>query len=193
MLNSHRLTTIMTRTGDDGTTGLVGGVRLGKHSPRIRAMGAVDELNAQLGLARAQVSDVILADRLRQIQNDLFDLGAELATPPPHLQPGMPQIGSPHIQRLEQWLTEWNQQLGPLTEFILPGGTPAAAQLHVARTVCRRAEAECVALHQSEPLGPCVIPYLNRLSDLLFVMARHANRLAGQPETQWQKPVPPTR
>ncbi|MDW8343802.1 MAG: cob(I)yrinic acid a,c-diamide adenosyltransferase [Verrucomicrobiae bacterium] len=183
----------MTRTGDDGTTGLVGGQRTGKHSLRIRAMGAVDELNATLGLARAQLTDALLADRVRQIQNDLFDLGAQLAAPPSQLKPGMPQISPEHIQRLEQWLTEWNQQLGPLTEFILPGGTPAAAHLHLARTVCRRAESECVALHQSEPLGPCVIPYLNRLSDLLFVMARQANRLAHHPETHWQKPPPPTR
>lgn len=193
MLNSHRLTTIMTRTGDDGTTGLVGGQRTCKCAPRIRAMGAVDELNAVLGLARSSVADAMLADYLRQIQNDLFDLGAQLATPADKLQPGMPQIEPRHIARLEQWLADWNRQLGPLTEFILPGGHPSAAHLHVARTVCRRAECECVALHETEPLGPHVIPYLNRLSDLLFVMARWANRLANQTETTWQKPSPPTR
>ncbi|MCX7915503.1 MAG: ATP:cob(I)alamin adenosyltransferase, partial [Verrucomicrobiae bacterium] len=99
----------MTRTGDDGTTGLVGGQRTGKHSQRIRAMGAVDELNATLGLACAQLTDTLLVERLRQIQNDLFDLGAQLATPPLQLQPGMPQISPQHIQRLEQWIIEWNQ------------------------------------------------------------------------------------
>ncbi len=175
-----RLTKIYTRTGDKGRTGLVGGRRVSKDSARIWAVGTVDELNAAIGLARAfkpdRKTDAILAG----IQNDLFDLGAELAGAPG-------RIRQSHIEALEKLMDERNAKLGPLREFILPGGAPAGAQLHVARTICRRAERFCVRLRRQEKLGPMVIPYLNRLSDALFVLARWANQKAGRKEKFWEK------
>jgi cob(I)alamin adenosyltransferase len=171
-----RLTKIYTRTGDKGMTGLVGGKRASKDSPRIWAIGTVDELNAAIGLARALKPDPILAG----VQNDLFDLGAELAGAPP-------RIRQSHITALEKLMDARNAKLGPLREFILPGGTPVGAQLHVARTICRRAERFCVRLKP----GGLVVPYLNRLSDALFVLARWANR--GSKNVFWAKRPPASR
>lgn len=175
-----RLTKIYTRTGDKGLTGLVGGKRVSKDSPRIWAYGTVDELNSAIGLARAfrpdKTTDAILAG----IQNDLFDLGAELAGAPGHVRQSQ-------IDALEDLMDACNGKLGALREFILPGGTPVAAQLHVARTICRRAERFCVRLK----VTGLVIPYLNRLSDALFVLARWANR--GQRDTFWAKRPPTSR
>jgi len=181
-----RLTKIYTRTGDKGVTGLVGGKRVSKDSPRLWAYSTVDELNSAIGLARAfkpgKQTDAILAG----LQNDLFDLGAELAGAPGRVQQSQ-------IDALEALMDDRNSQLGPLREFILPGGTPVAAQLHVARTICRRAERFCVRLARQEKIGPLVIPYLNRLSDALFVLARWANREAGKKETFWAKRRPASR
>ncbi len=182
-----RLTNIITRTGDDGTTGLVGGDRVSKDSPRVWAYGTVDELNSALGVARSLLADAVLAERLRGIQNDLFNLGAELATPPGQFLAGMPRMEEHHILELEKAVADWNAELGPLKEFILPGGHSAAAQLHVARTVCRRAERFCVRLAQTEPVGEWVLPYLNRLGDALFTLARWVNHREGVPETYWRK------
>ena len=188
-----RLSKIYTRTGDTGETGLVGNQRVSKDAPRIWAYGTVDELNAAVGLARALNSQAPAPARdrveaeLAAIQNNLFDLGAELATPPELLAEGMPRVTQAHIDRLEELMDELNLQLGPLKEFILPGGAPAAAALHQARTVCRRAERFCVRLAGTEKVGGLVLPYLNRLSDALFVLARWANHQAGHREIEWQK------
>ena len=169
-----RLNKIYTRTGDDGTTGLVGGKRVRKNSLRIEAIGAVDELNAAIGLARTlnrqPKLDVILAG----IQNDLFHLGAELATPPGKLRAGMPRVGAKQVVALETVIDQYNRKLGPLQEFILPTGP-----LHLARTVCRRAERACVRMGGAG----FVVPYLNRLGDALFVLAR----LPSKKETYWKK------
>src|SRR5216684_2309400 len=135
-----RLTKIVTRTGDDGTTGLAGGKRVSKDSPRIWAVGTVDELSSAIGLARALNTDPDLDARLRNIQNDLFNLGAELATPADKFQKGMPCIEPQHVTGLEKLVEELSKDLGPLKEFILPSGSPTGVQLHVARTICRRAE-----------------------------------------------------
>ncbi len=175
-----RLTKIYTRSGDQGQTGLVGGRRVSKDSARIWAVGTVDELNAAIGLARAfkpdRKTDAILAG----IQNDLFDLGAELAGAPGRIRPS-------HLEALEKLMDERNAKLGPLREFILPGGAPVGAQLHVARTICRRAERLCVRLSRQEKIGPQVIPYLNRLSDALFVLARWVNYKTGKKDAFWQR------
>jgi cob(I)alamin adenosyltransferase len=175
-----RLTKIYTRTGDTGTTGLVGGKRVSKDSPRLWAYGTVDELNSAIGVARSfkpdQKTDAILAG----IQNDLFDLGAELAGAPGHVRQSQ-------IDALEKLMDTCNAKLGPLREFILPGGTPVAAQLHVARTICRRTERFCVRLSRQEQIGALAVPYLNRLSDALFVLARWVNYKAGQKDTFWTK------
>ncbi len=175
-----RLTKIYTRKGDDGTTSLVGNQRVRKDTPRIVAMGTVDELNSVIGLARAWNRRRSLDTILAGIQNDLFDLGAALAT-------RRDAVTAAHIAGLEQLLERLNARLGPLAEFILPGGNPVGAALHVARTVCRRAERACVRLGREESLEANVVPYLNRLSDVLFVLARWANRAAGRRETYWVK------
>ena len=178
-----RLTKIYTRTGDKGSTGLVGGQRVSKDSPRIWAYGTVDELNSAIGLARAFKPDKKTDAVLAGIQNALFDLGAELATPgPSHFR-----IAQRRIDALEKLMDECNDKLGPLREFILPGGTPVGAQLHIARTICRRAERFCVRLAAKEAIGTLVVPYLNRLSDALFVLARWANRKAGKKDAFWRK------
>lgn len=188
-----RLTKIYTRTGDKGDTGLVGGKRVSKDSPRIWAYGTVDELNSAIGFARAFNAgnkttastklDVVLA----HVQNDLFDLGAELATLPKSFRTGMPSVGKQHITKLERLMDDLNSELGPLQEFILPGGSQAAAALHLARTVCRRAERFCVRLAREEKIGEQVVPYLNRLSDALFVLARWTNKKQGVKEIFWKK------
>ena len=176
-----RLTKIYTRTGDKGATGLVGGKRVSKDAPRIWAYGTVDELNSAIGLARAFKPDKKTDAVLAGIQNDLFNLGAELATAGPSTQ----SIQQSRIDALESLMDKCNTTLGPLREFILPGGTPVGAQLHMARTVCRRAERFCVRLARKESVGTLVVPYLNRLGDALFVLARWANR--GKTETFWKK------
>jgi len=182
-----RLTKIVTRTGDDGITGLAGGGRVSKDSPRIWAIGTVDELSSAIGLARALRADPDVDVRLREIQNDLFNLGAELATPADKFKKGMPCIEKSHVAALEELVEELSKELGPLTEFILPGGSPTGAQLHVARTICRRAERFCVRIRKEEKIGELVIPYLNRLSDALFMLARWNNQKAGVKETYWKK------
>lgn len=182
-----RLTKIVTRTGDDGTTGLVGGKRVSKDSPRVWACGTVDELSSAIGVARAFDTDVDFDARLRRIQNDLFNLGAELATPADEFREGMPRIEQKHVVELENLVEELNKELGPLKEFILPGGGPVGAHLQVARTICRRAERFCVRLGKEEKLGEFVVPYLNRLSDALFTLARWSNKRAGMKEAYWKK------
>ncbi|MGA2140711.1 MAG: cob(I)yrinic acid a,c-diamide adenosyltransferase [Verrucomicrobiia bacterium] len=182
-----RLTKIVTRTGDGGTTGLAGGKRVSKDSPRVWANGTVDELSSAIGVARSGSADAGLDTRLRQIQNDLFNLGAELATPADGFRQGMPRIEQRHVADLEKLVEDLTRELGSLEEFILPGGSPVAAQLHVARTICRRAERFCVRLSKEEKIGEWVVPYLNRLSDALFTLARWANKKAGVKETYWKK------
>ena len=182
-----RLTKIYTRTGDKGETGLVGGRRVSKDSPRLWACGTVDELNSVIGLARAFKPDKKTDATLAHIQNDLFNLGAELATLPEDVREGMPHVGRKEIAALEKLMNELNAALGPLQEFILPGGTKTAATLHQARTICRRAERFCVGLSRDEKIGEFVVPYLNRLGDALFVLARWANKARGVTETFWQK------
>jgi len=185
---------IYTKTGDDGQTGLYGGGRVRKDAPRIEAYGTVDELNAVLGTVRATSYDseepvpAALDDLLARIQNELFDLGAELATIDPAAR-GVPQMSAEHAARLEAAIDEYETGLAPLRQFILPGGTPAAAGLHVARTVCRRAERRVISLaaDPTEGISSHVVIYLNRLSDLLFVLARAANSAAHQPDVPWRK------
>jgi len=180
---------IYTKTGDSGDTGLFGGPRVRKDCPRIEAYGTVDELNAVLGLARCEPLALDFDALLARIQNDLFDVGAELATPEAQTKQ-VPTIGATHITALETAIDHWEAVLTPLRQFILPGGSRAAAQLHVARTVCRRAERRVVTLAASETVSHALFVYLNRLSDLLFVLARAANHLGGQPDVPWQKSTP---
>lgn len=177
----HRLTKIYTRTGDAGTTGLGDGSRVSKDSLRIEAIGAVDELNATLGVLLAEPVPDPVRQCLRDVQHDLFDLGGELSIP------GYNSIGDTHVTRLEGQLDRFNADLPALKEFILPGGARAGALCHVARTVCRRAERRVVSLAAAEQLSPALQRYLNRLSDLLFVLCRVLNDDAGVTEVYWQK------
>jgi cob(I)alamin adenosyltransferase len=181
---------IYTKTGDDGGTGLFGGARVGKDDPRIEAYGTVDELNSVLGWARAVGLPADIDDCIMRIQNELFAVGAELATPDPAAH-GTNCTGAEQIAALEQTIDRLEKPLAPLRQFILPGGTPAAAALHVARTVCRRAERRVVTLsHQGSPaMRGSIVVYLNRLGDLLFVLARAVNHAAGQPDVIWHKPA----
>jgi len=171
------LNRIYTRTGDDGTTGLGDGSRVPKSHPRIVAYGGVDELNSVIGVALTAPLPGWIAERLRQIQNDLFDLGADLCVPETSSPLEKPPLRATAAQteRLEHWIDEANERLKPLTSFILPGGTAGAAHLHHARTVCRRVEIDVLQLGEYEPINPQVQMYLNRLSDLLFVLARVCN------------------
>jgi cob(I)alamin adenosyltransferase len=170
-----KLTKIYTRGGDTGQTSLVSGARVSKSSPRVVAYGSVDETNATLGLARLHVTGGI-DEALVRIQNDLFDLGADLATPGEDFEDSQNlRIVDAQVERLEREIDALNEQLKPLTSFILPGGTPAAAALHMARVVARRAERDMVELAAEEPVNPAAIRYMNRLSDYLFVLARHMN------------------
>lgn len=181
---------IYTKTGDDGGTALFAGPRVSKDHPRIEAYGAVDELNALLGLVRSEPSLPADIDALvEQIQHTLFAVGAELATPEPEKH-GTALVSPAQIEMLEQAIDEHEARLEPLREFILPGGTPAASALHVARTVCRRAERRIVTLGQisEASISPHVIAWINRLGDLLFVLARSANSAAGVPDVAWRKP-----
>jgi cob(I)alamin adenosyltransferase len=178
----HRLSKIVTRTGDDGSTGLGDGTRVSKDTPRVEAMGCVDELNCALGvLLSGGVPIAGAQDCLIEIQHDLFDLGGELAIP------GTQLIGAARVSWLEAQVEHFNESLPPLKEFVLPGGNAAAAACHVARAICRRAERRCCALARSEPVAAAALQYLNRLSDLLFVMARALARSHGEREPQWQR------
>ncbi len=184
---SNRLTRIYTRSGDKGTTGLANGSRVAKYHPRIEALGDVDELNSLLGCLLAELSaDDTLAPLLLRVQNDLFDLGGELAVADPNYTVITVQV----VEWLEAELDVLNESLPPLQEFILPGGNRAAAQAHLARSICRRAERRAVALAETESLNPQGVAYLNRLSDLLFVCARVLSRRDGGEEVLWQ-PRPP--
>lgn len=182
-----RLDRIYTKTGDEGMTGLGGGRRVSKDSPRVWAYGTVDELNSAIGVALALGLTERLAHELVAIQNELFDLGSDLCWPEDDERRGrIPTVQPGHVEKLEQLIDELNVAVGPLTNFLLPGGSPGAAQLHVARTVCRRAERETITLSHEEPIGDLVLPYLNRLSDALFVMARYENHERGVAEPLWQ-------
>lgn len=177
---------IYTRTGDDGTTGLFGGPRVPKNDNRIAAYGSIDELNSLLGLARSFKLPAELDAAVQRIQHELFGVGAELATPEPEAH-STDFVGEHQVRRLELEIDRFEMQIDPLTNFILPGGGQAGATLHVARCVCRRAEREMVTLGQSSPLRATLLQYVNRLSDLLFVLARATNAAAQQPEQTWEK------
>jgi cob(I)alamin adenosyltransferase len=176
---------IYTRTGDAGDTSLFDGTRVRKHDPRVDAYGEVDETNAWLGLARAAGLDPALDAEIVRLQRDLFALGAQLADPADKLAPRVTKavLSDDDVVRLEQLIDALEEELPPLRRFILAGGTPAGAALHVARTVCRRAERRMVAL--DPPIDLVLIRYINRLSDLLFVLARVANHRGGVAETEW--------
>ena len=215
---------LYTRRGDGGDTGLFGGGRVPKHDARVEAYGCVDELNAAVGAAAAQVlasragTDPATTDqasvgqaappagadraavvraggdtasRLRRVSADLFAIGAWLATPPQHASrarstPELPPLPDGRVAHMEAWIDEAQAETGPLRHFVLPGGCPAAAALHVARTVCRRAERRVVALAAASPVNEAIVPYLNRLSDYLFAAARLENKRAGRKEAEWR-------
>ncbi|MFN4895175.1 MAG: cob(I)yrinic acid a,c-diamide adenosyltransferase [Pseudomonadota bacterium] len=182
------LNKIYTRTGDSGSTGLVGGARIDKDAIKVEAYGDVDELNSQLGLCKELLSGPttsLISDIITTIQNELFDIGAELATPAEAHWEGMLKAGPEHIKQLELWIDTLNEALPPLRSFILPGGSLISAQIHVARTVCRRAERHICKLHKIEPVSLHILGYINRLSDLLFVMARAVVRAENKPEYLW--------
>ncbi len=176
----HRLSKIYTRTGDDGTTGLGDGARVTKDDACIEALGTVDELNSLIGVLLCEVTTGPLMQTLTEIQHALFDLGGELSLP------NHSAIKEQHVTDLEQALDALNADLSPLKEFILPGGARAAAVCHLARAVCRRAERRVASLSRARDLSPSVLRYLNRLSDLLFVMARSLNRAQGKPDVLWR-------
>ncbi|SFC46641.1 cob(I)yrinic acid a,c-diamide adenosyltransferase [Collimonas sp. OK412] len=177
----NRLSKIATRTGDKGTTGLGDGSRTDKDSLRIQAIGDVDELNSQLGLLLCEGLDATLREALLSIQHDLFDLGGELCIP------GYALVSEAQVARLDDLLEKYNAGLPPLKDFILPGGNRPAALAHVCRTVCRRAERSIVSLGKSETVNEAVRQYVNRLSDLLFVLSRVLNRADGGSDVLWQK------
>jgi cob(I)alamin adenosyltransferase len=176
----HRLSKITTRTGDAGETGLGDGVRVPKDHPRVAALGDIDELNSALGLVLAEELPKDLRGALSEVQQDLFDVGGELSIP------GHSLLKPERVEFLEKTLASWNEGLAPLKEFILPGGSRAAAAAHLARTVCRRAERSIVALGRKDKVSEQVRQYLNRLSDLLFVAGRVLNRAAGVGDVQWR-------
>lgn len=196
---------IYTKTGDSGETGLVGGRRVRKADPRVEAYGVVDETNACIGLARAWLQEAVtprqlsvgqpsleqlrLDDVLSHIQNDLFRVGAELATPPGedgNVASRIRKVTSEDVARLEQWIDQLDEELPSLTRFVLPGGSTAASALHLARTTARRAERRVVELSDRDAVSPELVRYLNRLSDLLFTVARAANLRGGKPEVHWE-------
>lgn len=180
---------IYTRTGDRGETGLFGGGRVRKDAPRVEAYGAVDELNAVLGWATALMTDTDARTWLESVQPDLFTIGAHLATPPTpegRRRPELPALEQARVGEMEAWIDALDPELPPLKAFILPGGSPGGAALHLARTVCRRAERRVVALGVDEEVPEHVVVYLNRLSDLLFVLARLENHRAGVAERPWR-------
>ncbi len=177
----NRLSKIATRTGDDGTTGLGDGSRTGKDALRVQAMGDVDELNSQIGVLLCEDLPQELREQLLTVQHDLFDLGGELSIP------GFVLMADAQVERLDALLEQYNATLPPLKDFILPGGSRAAAHAHVCRTVCRRAERSIVALGHEEKVHARLGQYVNRLSDLLFVLARVLNRHAGGSDVLWEK------
>ncbi|MGE8687149.1 MAG: cob(I)yrinic acid a,c-diamide adenosyltransferase [Achromobacter sp.] len=179
---ANRLSVIATRTGDDGTTGLGDGSRAPKDAPRIAALGDVDELNSAIGLLLTEALPAEISADLAAIQHDLFDMGAELCIP------GHVAVTDEQVARLDARLAHYNGTLPPLREFILPGGSRAAALAHMARTVCRRAERAVVALARVDSVNPPVRQYLNRLSDLMFVLARHLNKVLNVGDTFWSSP-----
>ena len=176
----HRLSKIYTRTGDDGSTGLGDGTRVAKDDPRIEAIGAVDELNSSIGVLRCEVLPAPVDVLLSAVQHSLFDLGGELSLP------GQALLNADRGTQLERALDEINRDLPPLKDFILPGGCRAAAACHQARTVCRRAERRVSRLAGQATVNAASLQYLNRLSDLLFVMARHLNKAAGVADVLWE-------
>jgi cob(I)alamin adenosyltransferase len=190
-----RITRVYTRTGDRGETALVGGKRVPKDTPRIEAYGALDELNAVVGLARVFNEERLrdgeahrwLDDVLKRLQNQLFDLGSELATPADAAYEGMYRVGEAEVRELERLIDHCQKELAPLKSFVLPGGGRIGAFLHQARTVCRRTEREILRLSRVEPLSEWPIKYVNRLSDLLFVLSRWAARRLGEPEYLWER------
>jgi cob(I)alamin adenosyltransferase len=179
----NRLSKIYTRTGDQGTTGLGDGSRVDKDSLRVEAMGDVDELNAIIGIMLTEPILVGMRETFTAIQHDLFDLGGEICLPGHNL------IKPERVTQLENALDNWNEELEPLKEFILPGGSRAAAYCHLARTVCRRAERQLVRLSRQEQVTEVSLQYLNRLSDLLFVACRSLNKAAGQDDVLWKNPA----
>jgi cob(I)alamin adenosyltransferase len=190
-----RITRVYTRTGDRGETALVGGTRVPKDAARIEAYGTVDELNAALGLARAFNAERLaegeghqwLDETLRRLQNELFDLGSELATPEDAVYEGMHRIGDVQVRELEKLIDHCQKELPPLKSFVLPGGGRIGAALHQARTICRRAEREILRLSRAEPLAEWPLRYVNRLSDLLFVLSRWVAKRLGEPEYLWER------
>ena len=190
-----RITRVYTRTGDRGETALVGGRRVPKDAPRIEAYGTVDELNAILGLARVFNAERLaegegprwLDETLRRLQNQLFDLGSELATPEDAVYEGMYRVGAADVTEIEKLIDRCQKELEPLKSFVLPGGGRVGAFLHQARTVCRRAEREILRLSRAEPVPEWPLRYVNRLSDLLFVLSRWVARRLGEPEYLWER------
>ena len=190
-----RITKVYTRTGDKGFTKLVGGKKVAKDAARIEAYGTIDELNSVLGLARVFNDD--LTERLpaaqqldgifRRLQNELFDLGSELATPADYSYEGMFRVGDEEVKALENLIDELQKDLAPLNSFILPGGGKVGGFLHQARTVCRRAEREILRLSRAEEISPWPLKYVNRLSDLLFVLSRWVSKNLGEPEYLWER------
>ena len=176
----NRLSKIYTRTGDNGTTGLGDGTRINKDSLRVEAMGDVDELNAVIGIMLTEPLPDLIQKTLTRVQHDLFDLGGEICIP------GHAMVKPERVDALENVLDELNDELEPLKEFILPGGTRAAAYCHLARTVCRRAERQLIRLNRNEAVTETSLKYLNRLSDLLFVMCRFITKAVGRPDVLWQ-------
>lgn len=192
-----RITRVYTRRGDRGDTDLVGGPRVPKDSPRIDAYGTVDELNATLGVARALNAVEIKRHKacreldaiLKRLQNELFDLGSELATPPQAFQEGMFRVGKPEVDALERVMDRCQKDLTPLKSFVLPGGGRLSAALHVSRTVCRRAERDVLRLMRREDVGEWPLAYVNRLSDLLFVLSRWIGHHLKEDEFLWERPM----
>jgi len=190
-----RITRVYTRTGDDGTTALVGGKRVSKDSKRIAAYGTIDELNASLGLARVFNEERLaegeghqwLDDVLRRLQNELFDLGSELATPEEAVYEGMFRFSEQEVKALERLMDQCQKELDPLKSFILPGGGRIGGFLHQCRTICRRAEREILALSREETLNPYTLKYVNRLSDLFFVLSRWVGKRLGEKEYLWER------
>ena len=184
------LNRIYTKRGDGGETGLVGGQRVSKDTPRIEAYGTVDELNAFVGLAAVSCAEdsrlAPLAGTLRRVQHELFNLGSILATEAADVHPKQPRVTAAEITQLEREIDSMNADLPALRSFVLPGGTRLSAELHVTRTICRRAERLVVAMGREEDVPPEVIPYLNRLSDAMFVWSRWVNHVLGVPEALWE-------
>jgi cob(I)alamin adenosyltransferase len=197
-----RITRVYTRRGDHGETDLVGGKRAAKDGLRIEAYGTVDELNAAVGVARAHNAATMPRGRargaaagqeldalLKKLQNELFDLGGELATPPEEFLPGMFRVGEADVKALEVAMDRCQKDLKPLVSFVLPGGGEVSAHLHVARTICRRAERQVLRLMREEDIGEWPLAYLNRLSDLLFVLSRWIGHHRGEQEYLWERPI----